>query len=35
MGDLFVQGINDTTLYVEKVCSQNFTTVNKKCVFAL
>ena len=25
MGNLFVQGINDTTLYVEKVYSQNFT----------
>ena len=27
MGDLFVQGINDTTLYAEKVYSQNFTFV--------
>ena len=37
MGDLFVQGINDTTLYAEKIYSQNFTGVNKKiCVkFAL
>ena len=25
MGDLFVEGINDTTLYVEKIYSQNFT----------
>ena len=25
MGDLFVQGINDTTLYAEKIYSQNFT----------
>ena len=25
MGDLFVQGINDATLYAEKVYSQNFT----------
>ena len=25
MGDLFVQGINDTTLYAEKTYSQNFT----------
>ena len=33
MGDLFVQGINDTTLYAEKVYSQNFTQPNKK--FAL
>ena len=29
MGDLFVQGINDTTLYAEKLYSQNFTAVNK------
>ena len=28
MGDLFVQGINDTTLYAEKIYSQNFTAVN-------
>ena len=35
MGDLFVQGINDTTLYAEKVYSQNFTTVNKKFVLSL
>ena len=33
MGDLFVQGINDTTLYAEKICSQNFTATNKKFVF--
>ena len=32
MGDLFVQGINDTTLYAEKTYSQNFTAVNKKFV---
>ena len=24
VGDGFVQGINDTTLYAEKICSQNF-----------
>ena len=30
MDDLFVQGINDTTLYAEKIYSQNFTAVNKK-----
>ena len=30
MGDVFVQGINDTTLYGEKIYSQNFTAVNKK-----
>ena len=28
MGDLFAQGINDTTLYAEKLYSQNFTAVN-------
>ena len=33
MGDLFVQGINDTTLYAEKIYSQNFTAVNKKFAF--
>ena len=35
MGDLFVQGINDTTLYAEKVHSQNFTAANKKFVLSL
>ena len=35
MGDLFVQGINDTTLYAEKIYSQNFTAVNKKIVLSL
>ena len=35
MGDLFVQGINDTTLYAEKLYSQNFTAVNKKIVLSL
>ena len=35
MGDLFVQCINDTTLYVEKLYSQNFTAVNKKFVLNL
>ena len=29
IGDLFVQGINDTTLYAEKIYSQNFTAANK------
>ena len=29
MGDLFVQGINDTTLYAGKLYSQNFTAANK------
>ena len=35
MGDVFVQGINDMTLYVEKICSQNFTQPNKKFVLSL
>ena len=35
MGDLFVQGINDSTLYAEKIYSQNFTAVNKKFVLSL
>ena len=35
MGDLFVQGINDMTLYSEKLYSQNFTAVNKKFVLSL
>ena len=35
MGDLFVQGINDTTLYAEKLYSQNFTAVNEKFVLSL
>ena len=35
MGDLFVQGINDTTLYAEKLYSQKFTAVNKKIVLSL
>ena len=35
MGDLFVQGINDTTLYAEKVYSQNFTQPHKKFVLSL
>ena len=35
MGDLFVQGINDTTLYAEKVYSQNFTQPSKKFVLSL
>ena len=32
MGDLFVQGINDTTLYAEKIYRQNFTQPSKKFV---
>ena len=35
MGDGFVQGINDTKLYTEKLYSQNFTAVNKKFVLSL
>ena len=35
MGDLFVQGINDTTLYAEKVYNQNFTQPSKKFVLSL
>ena len=35
MGDFLVQGINDTSLYAEKIYSQNFTAVNKKFVLSL
>ena len=35
MGDGFVQAINDTTLYGEKIYSQNFTQPNKKFVLSL
>ena len=35
MGDFLVQGINDTTLYVEKIYSQNFTAAGKKVVLSL
>ena len=35
IGDLFVQGVNDTTLYAEKVYSQNFTQRSKKFVLRL
>ena len=35
MGDGFVQGINDTTLYAEKLYSQNFTAASKKFVLSL
>ena len=35
MGDLFVQGINDMTLYAAKIYNQNFTAVNKKFVLSL
>ena len=35
MGDGFVQDINDTTLYAEKIYIQNFIAVNKKFVLSL
>ena len=35
MGKDFVQGINDTTLYTEKVYNQNFTQPSKKFVLSL
>ena len=35
MGDLFVQGTNNTTLYAEKIYSQNFTQPSKKYVLSL
>ena len=35
MGDGFVQGINNMTLYAEKIYSQNFTQPNKKFVLSL
>ena len=35
IGDLFVQGINDNTLYAEKVYSQNFSQASKKFVLSL
>ena len=35
MGKDFVQRINDTTLYADKVYSQNFTQPNKKFVLSL
>ena len=35
MGDLFVPGINDMTLYAEKVYSQNFSQASKKFVLSL
>ena len=35
MGDGFLQGINDMTLYAEKIYSQNFTQSNKKFVLSL
>ena len=35
MGDLFVQGINNTTLYAEKIYCQNFTQSSKKFILSL
>ena len=35
MGDPFVRGINDTTLYAEKIYSQNFTAANEKNLLSL
>ena len=35
MGDSFVQGINYTTLYAEKIYSKNFSAVNEKFVLSL
>ena len=35
MGDLFVQGINNTTLYAEKLYIQNFTQPSKKFILSL
>ena len=35
MGDGFVQGIADTTLYAERVYIQNFTQPSKKFVLSL
>ena len=35
MGDGFVQGINDTTLYADKMYSQNFTQASTKFVLSL
>ena len=35
MGDVSVQGINDTTLYAEKIYSQNFTQSSTKFVLSL
>ena len=35
MGDAFVQGINDTTFYAEKMYSQNFTQPSKKFILSL
>ena len=35
MGDGFVQGINDTILYAEKICSQNFAQPSTKFILNL
>ena len=35
LGKGFVQGINGTTIYVEKLCSINFTNNNKMFILSL
>ena len=35
MGEFIVQGKNDTTLYAEKLYTQNFSAVDKKFVLSL
>ena len=35
LGKDFVQGINDTTIYAEKIYKTNFTEQSKKCVLSL
>ena len=35
MGDFLAQGINDTTLYAEKIYSQNFPALDQKFVLSL
>ena len=35
MGDLFIQGINDTTIYAEKIFYRNFTDPGKKFMLSL
>ena len=35
MGDLFIQGINDTTIYAEKMFCRNFTDPGKKIILSL
>ena len=35
MGDLFIQGINDATIYAEKMFYRNFTDPGKKFMLSL